>query len=355
MSHDATLDSAARADVLTFNPQRPDFCRAQPRPPLLSIGIPAYNRPHLLREALASIARQRVFDDFEVIVCDDGGLPETRRVVESSPLPNIRFFVNRPRLGAIGNWNRCLSLATGRWVTLLHEDDALYSWFLAAITPSLRPEVVAVATRCVQADQPPPIVPSRHRPARRPYAPAWFLKSSMTPFPGVVFSREVALRIGGFDARHGGIADYVFWYELARAGRVELVRQTSAFYRVMFGQWTEREWPAMLRTAHLLRLRIAREQLPQFPRLGRWFARFFSGRMARAYGRRFPERPAGLQRALKFRSILLGRLPSGWVWKLLQVATALAASRRAHPIPIPSAFVPATRDPLPPDWLEGAA
>jgi glycosyltransferase involved in cell wall biosynthesis len=296
---------------------------------LVTIAIPAYDRPHLLREALASIARQRDFADFEVVVCDDGGSPETREVVAAAGLPNLRYFLNRRRLGAVGNWNRCIRLANADWVTVLHEDDTLYPWFLASVAPKLRAGVAAVAVRCVQAETPPSLTP-RPQAKTRVYPAASFLKSSMTPFPGVVFSRRAALRIGGFDERRGGIADYVFWYELARLGRVEVLRQTAAFYRISPSQWTEREWPAMLRGAHLLRLRIAREQLGRYPRLGRWLARFYTARMARSYARRFSETPAILRRARQFERIRLAWIPSGWVWKGLQLLPRFAAGRLAR-------------------------
>ena len=68
----------------------------------------------------------------------------------------------------------------------------------------------------------------------------------MTPFPGVLIQRELALSLGGFNQRAGPLADYDFWYRLACAGRVEVVREVAAFYRVADGQWTERAWPTMI-------------------------------------------------------------------------------------------------------------
>lgn len=309
-------------------PVAPVFMRVSPRAPLVTIAIPAYNRPALLAEALASIARQRECDDFEVLVCDDGGLDETRDVVERSALPNLRFYVNRPRLGAVANWNRCLRLAQGRWVTILHEDDLLYPWFLSRVTPHLKAGVAAVSVRCVQAHEPPNLPPAHPATPCQRYEATWFLKSSMTPFPGVLFPRELALRLGGFDARQGGIADYAFWYALARAGRVETLATVSAFYRIAPGQWTEREWPAMLRRAHLLRLRIAREQFRDRPALGRWLARFYTARMARSYARRFAERPPALTRAQRLRGIPFSWLPSGWVWALLRRTDGITSETR---------------------------
>ena len=140
----------------------------------------------------------------------------------------------------------------------------------------------------------------------------------MTPFPGVLVRRKLALELGGFDERWGPLADYEFWYRLAGAGPVEVVRAIGAFYRVSPGQWTEREWGRMLGLTHLLRLRIVRERFAGSPRLGRWLARFFTARNAQSYAERFPERPAALRRALRFNRIPLASLPSGWVWAALK-------------------------------------
>lgn len=297
---------------------RPEFARSSGDAPLVSIGIPAYKRPNLLAEALASIAAQRTEVPFEVVVCDDGGLPETRNVAERSGIANLRFYRNQPRLGPVANWNRCLEVAAAPWVTVLHEDDLLYPWFLAHVAPRLRKDVVAVAVRCVQGPTPPAL--NEPAPADpKPYRPLYFLKASMTPFPGVVVSRALALEIGGFPAAQRGLADYAFWYALACRGPVATLRSPAAFYRVNEGQWTDEAWPQMLRTAHVLRRRIAREQLPRSPGLGRWIARFYTARMARAYDRRFEQKPTVLARAQQFERIPFSRTPSGWVWLLLKL------------------------------------
>jgi glycosyltransferase involved in cell wall biosynthesis len=94
--------------------------------PLITIAIPAYNRPALLAEALASIERQTVSLPIEVIVCDDGRMDETRAVVARAGRGNYIYMANDAPLGAVGNWNKCLSVARGEFVMVLHEDDALY-------------------------------------------------------------------------------------------------------------------------------------------------------------------------------------------------------------------------------------
>lgn len=289
--------------------------------PLITFGIPAFRRPALLAEALASLAAQEGDFDFDVVVCDDGGLAETRRTVEAFSARPISFHLNSPPLGAVANWNGCLRLARGRWVMVLHEDDMLYPWYLRLIVPRLRDGLAAVCTQTVQGPVPPALAAPARQPAARIYTPRLFLKSAFTSFPGVLMDRALALRLGGFDPRWGPLADYEFWYRIACAGPAEVIRAPGAFYRVSEGQWTDSQWPVMLRRMHLLRLRIAREQFPTRPRLGRWLARFFTARAAHSYARRFPEKPAVLARALRFRRIPFAAAPSGWVWQALKLSS----------------------------------
>jgi len=402
--------------------------------PLITFALPAYSRPELLAEALASIAAQTVVVDYEVVICDDGpagwnatsgrvdplqgpanapggrvpppspegtasapGLspeasakgegrapplscrnttsPDESLVSPLSPAAQAtgfpggrcRYFHNQPALGAVRNWNRCLAEARGEWVTILHEDDLLYPEFLSLVLPRLRPGIAAVAVQTDQGAEPaagwnagparrsatsgrsgqsqgpsnapglspeasakgegrvPPTTPDgttsaadgRAVPVQR-YLPRYFLKSAMSPFPGVVLRRELTQRLGGFAEAWGPLADYEFWYRVACAGPVEVVRARGAFYRVAPGQWTERAWTRMLRLMHLLRLQMAREQFAASPRFGRWVARFFTYRAARSYARRFAERPAVLQRALRLGRIPGSFVPSGWVWRVLK-------------------------------------
>lgn len=285
--------------------------------PLITFAIPAYSRPALLAEALRALAAQ-AGPDCELVVCDDGNRAETRQLAEA--FPGGRYFGHERPLGAVANWNECLARARGEWVTVLHEDDLLYPWYLDCVRPRLRPGLAAVCVRTVQGAAPPELARPAGAAGAWAYPPRFFLKSSMTPFPGVLLRRELAQRLGGFDPRWGGLADYEFWYRLACAGPVEVVRAEAAFYRVAPGQWTEREWKRMITLTHLLRLRIAREQFAGAPRRGRWLARFFTHRNAQAYARRFAERPASLQRALRLGRIPLASVPSGWVWQALKLS-----------------------------------
>jgi glycosyltransferase involved in cell wall biosynthesis len=286
--------------------------------PLISFAIPAYKRPDFLKEALFSISEQTTSVDYEVVICDDGHLSETRDLAKKFTKGNCRYILNSPSLGAVQNWNKCIQESRGTWVMVLHEDDALYPWYIESVIAYLNDSSVAVSTQTVQGEKLLSIDKKVQKAKVWIYHPLYFLKSAMTPFPGVLIRRSVANELGGFKEAWGPLADYEFWYRLSCAGTISSVRIPAAFYRVSKGQWTDASWPRMLREIHLLRLQIAKEQLKNHPKLGKWIARFFSYRTALAYKKRFSEQPTSLVRTLKFKRISFSSLPSGWIWQLVK-------------------------------------
>ena len=95
--------------------------------PLVSICIPAYARPLELRVAVSSALAQ-TSGDIEVIVTDDSGRHQD--LVSEFSDSRLRYFVNAENLGMAGNWQRCLTLARGRFVGLLMDDDRLLPRFV---------------------------------------------------------------------------------------------------------------------------------------------------------------------------------------------------------------------------------
>lgn len=96
------------------------------RPPRLSVLIPTYNYARYLPETIESVLEQD-FSDYELVIIDDCSQDESEAVIRNyaSKDRRIRFKINRPNLGMVSNWNRCLSLAVGEYVQFLFGDDKL--------------------------------------------------------------------------------------------------------------------------------------------------------------------------------------------------------------------------------------
>ena len=90
--------------------------------PSLSIVLATHNRPNLLARALQSLCSQE-FDDFEIILCADEGLKETKEVALKYLRPTDSF-VCAPRIrGPAGTRNLGISMASGRHVCFLEGQE----------------------------------------------------------------------------------------------------------------------------------------------------------------------------------------------------------------------------------------
>lgn len=94
---------------------------------LISICIPTYQRPQLIKEALESCFVQQ-YEPLEIIVGDDSKDDATEKLVrdlQSTWNGKLRYMRNVPSLGQAGNVNMLFEQAKGERLVLLHDDDLL--------------------------------------------------------------------------------------------------------------------------------------------------------------------------------------------------------------------------------------
>jgi glycosyltransferase involved in cell wall biosynthesis len=100
--------------------------------PLVSVGIPAYNKPEGLRKTLEQITGQ-TYKNLEIIVSDDGSIGnENVRVVQEFQKidARIRFFRHEINKGQVGNYNFVLEHATGDYFMLAADDDIFELFYI---------------------------------------------------------------------------------------------------------------------------------------------------------------------------------------------------------------------------------
>jgi glycosyltransferase involved in cell wall biosynthesis len=94
--------------------------------PLVSIGIPTYNRSKGIYRTLASIWAQR-YPNLEVIVSDNCSTDNTQEVVQEigKSHPEIMYHRQETNIGMIPNFEFVLRNATGKYFMWVADDDAL--------------------------------------------------------------------------------------------------------------------------------------------------------------------------------------------------------------------------------------
>jgi glycosyltransferase involved in cell wall biosynthesis len=91
--------------------------------PLVTIGIPTYNRSRFLVQAVESALAQ-TYPNVEIIVSDNASTDDTHNVL-SAYKDRIKVLSQRENIGMARNWNACLDAASGQYFLLLSDDDSL--------------------------------------------------------------------------------------------------------------------------------------------------------------------------------------------------------------------------------------
>jgi len=90
--------------------------------PKVSIILPSFNRAHLLPRAIKSILSQ-TFQDFELIIVDDGSSDNTEEVIKSFKDNRIIYIRHDKNKGANAARNTGLQVAGGEYIAFQDSDD----------------------------------------------------------------------------------------------------------------------------------------------------------------------------------------------------------------------------------------
>jgi glycosyltransferase involved in cell wall biosynthesis len=93
--------------------------------PYFSILMPVYNNQSTIVETLDSVINQ-TFQNFEIIIVNDGSIDDTKTVIKGFEDIRIRYFYqkNEDQLNAL---IKCISHSRGKVFFVLHGDDCLYN------------------------------------------------------------------------------------------------------------------------------------------------------------------------------------------------------------------------------------
>jgi glycosyltransferase involved in cell wall biosynthesis len=199
--------------------------------------IPVHNCAGYLAAALPEVLDQLAErDDAEIVVVDDASRDDPAAVVERLGHGRVAYRPNPTHLGAIGTFNRCVQLATGELVHLLHGDDAVLPGFYAAMEQALA-DPTALAAVCRVRDVDAQGRPSYLTRSYRTGTGVWpdaldaLAVSNRVRTPGIVVRRASYELVGGYRTDLPHAADWEMWVRLAANGPIVFVDQVLADYR----------------------------------------------------------------------------------------------------------------------------
>lgn len=188
--------------------------------PDLSVMIPTFCRPHLLKQAIESVVNQTAHGiNVEIVIVDNNAETnslELATLVESFFPNNIRLFRNKENIGMFGNWNRCIELARAPKLTILNDDDLLHPDFIRLCYSPIGKEM-RVSSRVIFGEGHNYIWGVREKIGNvEPFLPVKVYELlSGNPIPGslgMIMDKDCAVAIGGYDAGLWPTSDYDFTF-----------------------------------------------------------------------------------------------------------------------------------------------
>lgn len=193
--------------------------------PKVTVLTPVFNRERFVDEAIRSVIDQD-FDDFELLLVDDGSTDGTPNVLEAwrQRDPRVVVVTSPVNQGIPAALNLGLAYARGTYVARLDSDDFMMPRRLAeqAAVLDARPEVALVSCAYDIVD-----VEGRHLRTWRgdePHEVAAFLLNFVNVIGGggqVMFRLAEVLEEGGYSLEYPASEDYDLWVRLLRRGRIE--------------------------------------------------------------------------------------------------------------------------------------
>ncbi len=259
--------------------------------PLLSIAIPTYQRPELLKEAIWSVLKLKFDIPVEILIVDND--PETvAPLLQQSTIDcsRFRYFKNTENLGMAGNWNQCLRLARGKYVTLLHDDDLLTPVFASYVNTllasgTLEYEIIGFHVGMLdfrfphKAEQQYTLLRNAPLVAQskisccdnleRRFAINFFFGNAFCGTLGVIMNRDLALKIGGFLSEWYPISDYEFWCRwVCSFGAIPIVNEEVGLYRIQENESLRADLHVMFvtKSTELRQVLIYKKNVPPFLR-----------------------------------------------------------------------------------------
>ena len=248
-----------------------------------------YNCALTLQEALDSLYAQ-TYQDFEIILCDDGSKDETYAVALENQRqhPNIVLLRNEQNLGLNATLNKCLAAAKGEYIARMDGDDISLPTRFEKQVKFLdeHPEYAVVSAPMIYFDENGEF---RRGKGRGEVVARDFVMGSPICHAPCMARTEVFRSVGGYsvDERLLRVEDYHLWFKIFAAGH-KLFMMDECLYKMRDDQ-------------------------------NAYHRRTFKSRLNEVYVKRIGYRMIGLPfyyQIFSLRPILVGLLPKG-IYRIL--------------------------------------
>lgn len=236
--------------------------------PKVSVTIPAYNAMEYLPETLENVLRQ-TYEDFEVIVVNDGSSDETEQWVSQIEDSRVKL-ISQKNQGLAGARNTGISHAKGEYIAFLDADDL---WEPTKLEKQLRvleenPEVGLVYTWVAYINETGEPTGRVFKNQAEGYVWGKLIEHNIVESGSVAMVRSSCFETCGlFDRNLGSyIEDWDMWLRLATDYPFKVVKEPLVYYRQRPGS-ASRNWEAMAQSFQIVIEKNFAAALPELQHL----------------------------------------------------------------------------------------
>lgn len=204
----------------------------------VSICIPAYNNANIIGTTIDAILEQS-YRNFELIIVDDASTDNTVQVIKGYHDSRIKLYNNEKNMGMAGNWNRCVRLASSKYIKLVCADDIIKPKCIETELEAMlsHKDVVMTINDSIMVNlQKKKLGVFRRYPKKgiidgNKLARNSLIVSNFFGMPcAVMFRKDVFDWVGGFDKHFKYILDFDLWLSMALYGKVLILPQKLNYF-----------------------------------------------------------------------------------------------------------------------------
>jgi glycosyltransferase involved in cell wall biosynthesis len=201
--------------------------------PKISVIIPVYNGEKTIQKTIESVLKQ-TWQDFELIVINDGSQDATLEVLSSIQDPRLRIL-SYSNAGLASSRNRGITEATGEYISFLDADDLWTSDKLEAQFQALQenPEAMVAYSWTDYIDESSQFLHSgRHITMNGNVYQHLLVNNFLENGSNPLIRKQALNQVGGFDSSINSVADWDMWVRLAALYQFVAVPLPQILYRV---------------------------------------------------------------------------------------------------------------------------
>jgi len=195
--------------------------------PLVTVIIPVFNGASFLVEAIESVQKS-TFRDFEIILVDDGSTDNSKMVCHmlDEKYKNLRFYDFKENQGLGHVLNYALKKAHGKYICRLNQDDRMLPHRMGIQVAFLakNPDIVAVGSHINHFFENGEMEVLKYLETDREIKEIWHIVGPFSD-PSVMYRREIALKVGGYDHSFWPVDDTHLWYRMGMAGKLANIQK----------------------------------------------------------------------------------------------------------------------------------